>query len=305
MPANSTSWRDAFAALAAKKTAAAMSAPAAPYITVTANSNQDLRPIATPWSSSRFGGPFYVREPSGPRFPTCSLVFVRSADGNTVSDDPASLGGGVTDYHVVYEGLSRVAADGVLVGARTVHGPDTIFSVWHPEMVDLRQTWGLARHPTQIVATRRGVDLDRGLLFNAPDVPVILLTASETAIAMEKSLAARPWIRLVILKDRTDLPRAFSALRAAGIRRISCVGGRSLAADLLALKLVDDLYLTTSARRGGSPDTPLPVEAFDGVLVLEKHGTGEDLGVVFQHFDLQHSREQPRTEENVERATGI
>jgi riboflavin biosynthesis pyrimidine reductase len=164
--------------------------------------------------------------------------------------------------------------------------------VWHPEMVDLRQTWGLARHPTQIVATRRGIDLDRGLLFNAPDVPVILLTESDGAITMEKSLAARPWIRLVVLTNRTDLTRAFAVLRAAGIRRISCVGGRSLAADLLALKLVDDLYLTTSVRIGGSPDTPLPVEAFDGVLVLEKRGTGEDLGVVFQHFDLQNRREQ-------------
>ena len=291
MPAASRSWREAFAAYVTKKTAAAMSAPTAPYVTVVAHPDENLRPIATPWSASRFGGPFYVREPVGAQLPTCSLVFVQSADGNTVAEDPASLGGGATDYHVVYEGLSRVVADAVLAGSRTGSAGKTIFSVWHPELVDLRQTMGLRRHPTQIIATLRGVDLNRGLVFNAPAVPVVLLTDAGGATIMEKSLAARPWIRLVLLRDRADLTKAFAALRADGIRRISCVGGRSLAADLLALKLVDDLYLTTSAQKGGVPDTSLPAEALTGELVLEKRGTREDLGVVFQHFDLHHKRE--------------
>src|SRR5687767_9367843 len=141
-----------------------MRAATMPYVTVAAQPAEHLQPIATPWSSSMFGGPFYVRAPAGPRLPTCSLVFVRSADGNTVAKNPASLGGGATDYHVVFEGLARVVADAVLVGSRTVHSGNTIFSVWHPEMVDLRQTSGLPRHPTQIVATLRGLDLSKGLL---------------------------------------------------------------------------------------------------------------------------------------------
>jgi riboflavin biosynthesis pyrimidine reductase len=282
------SWRDVFAAVTARKTAAAIRAETAPYVTVLAHPAANLRPIATGWSSSRFGGPFYVREPAGTQLPACSLVFVRSADGNTAAKDPGALGGGATDYHVVYEALSRVAADAVLAGARTVHGGETVFSVWHPEMVDLRQTWGLSRHPAQIVATRRGVDLDRHLLFNVPDLPVILLTGSAGAIAMEPSLAARPWIRVVNVPNRSDLPRAFADLRAGGVSRISCVGGRSLAADLLALKLIDDLYLTTSARPGGDPGTPLPDEALNGDLILRKRGTGEDLGVVFEHFALRN-----------------
>ena len=291
MPADLRSWREAFAAYVAKKTAAVMSAPTAPYVTVAAHPGEHMRPIATPWSAARFGGPFYVREPDGALLPTCSLVFVQSADRNTVAEDPASLGGGATDYHVVYEGLSRVAADAVLAGSRTASGGETIRSVWHPELVNLRQTMGLGRHPTQIIATLRGVDLDRGMLFNVPDVPVVLLTAAAGATIMAKSLVARPWIRVVLLQDHTDLTKAFATLRADGIRRVSCVGGRSLAADLLALMLVDDLYLTTSARKGGVPDTSLPAEAFTGELVLEKRGTREDLGVVFQHFDLRHQRE--------------
>lgn len=290
MPTDSRSWREAFDGYVTKKTAAAMSASTAPYVTVAAHPNEGLRPIATPWSASSFGGPFYVREPTG-LLPTCSLVFVQSADRNTVAEDPASLGGGATDYHVVYEGLSRVVADAVLAGSRTGCAGEPVRSVWHPELVDLRRTMGLGRHPTQIVATLRGVDLNRDMLFNVPDVPVVLLTAAAGATIMETSLIARPWIRVVLLRDHTDLTKAFATLRADGIRRVSCVGGRSLAADLLALKLVDDLYLTTSARKGGAPDTSLPAEAFTGELVLEKRGTREDLGVVFQHFDLHHERE--------------
>jgi riboflavin biosynthesis pyrimidine reductase len=282
-------WGDRFAAFAAKRTAAALHARPAPYTTVLARPDDRFRSVATPWSSAAFGGPFYVREPAAARLPTCALVFVRSADGNTVADDPASLGGGATDFQVVYEGLSRVLADAVLIGSRTVNSGSQIFSVWHPELVALRQSEGYARHPTQIVATQRGVDLERGLLFNVPDVPVILLTGPAGARAMDAAVAARPWIGAVV---STDLAATFADLRAAGIRRISCIGGRSLAAALLAHQLVDDLYLTTSAKPGGDPDTPLPAEAIDGAVVVEKRGSGEDRGVIFQHFDLRTRRDR-------------
>jgi riboflavin biosynthesis pyrimidine reductase len=287
---------EAFAAFVAKKTAAAVQAAPARYVTtVHAHPDRSFRPVATRWSNSTFGGPFYVREADDPALPTCSLVFVRSANGNTVAKDPASLGGGATDYHVIYEGLSRVLADAVLAGAATVRGGTAICSVWHPEMVKLRQRSGLARHATQIVATMDGVDLDRGILFNTPDLPVIILTGSAGATKMATGLAARPWIRSILLTDQsltgpTDLVRAFADLRAHGIHRISCVGGRSLARDLLALKLIDDVYLTTSARDGGEPGTPLPAEAFDGELVVRKRGTCEDAGVIFEHLDLRKRR---------------
>ena len=61
-----------------------------------------------------------------------SLVFVQSNDGNTERRirNPSE---GPTDKHLIYEGLSRVAADAVLAGARTVHA-GAFFSVWHPEL---------------------------------------------------------------------------------------------------------------------------------------------------------------------------
>jgi len=285
--------RDAFAAFAARRTARAINARTAPYVTVAAHPNACHIPIGTPWTMATFGGPFYVRQVEGSDLPTCSLVFVQSADRNTVAEDPATLGGGATDYHVVYEGLSRVAADAVMAGAGTVRGGNTVFSVWHPELADLRATSRLPRHPAQIVTTLRGIDLEHGLLFNTPELQVFVLTGSEGAAAMQRGLEPRPWIRVVPLRHRRDLAAAFAVLRTAGIGRISCIGGRQLAADLLALNLVDDVYLTTAAREGGTPHTPLPAEAFDGALILKKHGTGDDAGVTFEHLDLKTPRRTP------------
>ena len=70
--------------------------------------------------------------------PAIDLVFVQSRDSNTVADNPSTLGGGDTDEHLVYEGLSRVDADAVLAGAATARSERMVFSIWHPELVALR-----------------------------------------------------------------------------------------------------------------------------------------------------------------------
>ena len=92
---------------------------------------------AIAWTRRLFDGDFYLSRP--PRdIPATGLVFVQSSDGNTGARNPASLGGGETDKHLIYEGLSRVAADGVLAGAETIRGSQVVFSVWRPELVALR-----------------------------------------------------------------------------------------------------------------------------------------------------------------------
>jgi riboflavin biosynthesis pyrimidine reductase len=282
-------WRLTFSSFEARKTNEAMRAVTPPYVTVTDVHDPRLIPIATPWSASRFDGAFYISDARHPDLPTCSLVFVQSADGNTVASDPASLGGGATDFHVVYEGLSRVAADGVLLGARTLHGAQSVFSVWHPDLVAARQAAGRARHPVQIVATLTGVALAGGLLFNVPEIPVTLLTLAEAAAAMAAQLAERPWIRVIVMAHRHALADAFATLAQQGIRRVSCVGGRTLANELLDLHLVDDVYLTTARGPGGEPNTPLRTSAHEGLVVVSKRGTGDETGVAFEHIHLRRA----------------
>jgi riboflavin biosynthesis pyrimidine reductase len=287
-------WRDAFSAFIERKTREAASAATPPYATELDQPEATLIAVGNSWTATKFGGRFYLTPSAGRSRPACSLVFVQSADGNTGTRNPSALGGGETDKHVVYEGLSRVAADAVLAGARTVRGGQMVFSVWHPELVDLRRSLGLPRHPTQIVATLSGLDVDTGLLFNLPEISIVLLATADAMASMSERLKERPWIRTIVMENPDRLDAAFGELRALGIGQISCIGGRTLARALLARELIDDVYLTTSPKPGGEPGTQMFSRELDASPVVRKHGTAEESGVVFEHF---HVRSGPREDD--------
>jgi riboflavin biosynthesis pyrimidine reductase len=269
------------------KTRLAKTAQLCPYLTETEPRDNRAMAIGNAWTSRLFDGPFYISPSASTNRPACSLVFVQSRDGNTVVSDPADLGGGDTDKHLIYEGLSRVAADAVLAGAGTVRGSRQVFSVWHPELVSLRASLGLPRHPIQIVATINGIDPDDALLFNVPELRVVLITRDSAADRMRHAIAARPWVTLLSMDSPRDLHRAFAQLLSIGIGRISCIGGRTLAGHLLDAQLVDDVYLTTGMREGGEPGTPLYDRPWRGPMVVRKHGTGAEERVVFEHVKVK------------------
>jgi riboflavin biosynthesis pyrimidine reductase len=212
-----------------------------------------LTPIGNDWSREYYGGSFYVFD-APPVHPAVSLVFVQSRDGNTNADNPSELGGGPTDLHLLYQGLTRVAADGVLAGAASV-GRNVFFTIHHPELVALRLALGYPRHPAQMVLSNHGrIDLS-ARLFSTPAVRVILLAGPECERVIGPQLRDRAWITMVAIGD--SLRDAFNRLRRDhGITRISAVGGRTAATALIDAGLVQDLYLTTTAIDGGQPDTP-------------------------------------------------
>jgi 5-amino-6-(5-phosphoribosylamino)uracil reductase len=279
-------WTERFAALVDRKAAEARAAELWPFITDVIPDVSDRLPVGNDWSRHLFDGSFYLSPPPSVELPAVSLVFVQSRDGNTGASDPSALGGGATDKHLIYEGLSRVAADAVLAGAETVRGGDIVFSTWHPELAALRQSLGLPRHPIQIVATLRGIPIDDALIFNVPDLRVILVTVTSCTDLMHAPIAARPWITPVVMRAPHDLTNALRQLRSLGIERISCVGGRTIAGHLIDAGLIQDLYLTTSPKAGGEPNTPMYPRSLDGRLIVSKSGTGTDAGVMFRHFLL-------------------
>ena len=158
-----------------------------------------------------------------------------------------------------------------------------ILSVWHPELVALRSSLGKPRHPIQVVATLRGLDLDAGLLYNLPEIRVIMITVAAARERMTAALQSRPWIRVIEMTAPDDLPRAFAELGGMGIGVVSCIGGRTLAGGLLDANLIDDVYLTTAPEPGGEPNTPLHSKPWHGEVMLRKRGTGPESGVVFEH----------------------
>lgn len=281
-----TNWTERLRQFAARKTAEATGASLPPYHTGLEHPAGSLIKIGNTWTRQLFDGAFYLSPPSSPDRPACSLVFVRSRDGNTGAGNPAALGGGLTDKHLIYEGLSRVAADGVLSGAETIREGNTVLSVWHPELVRLRESLGKPRHPTQIVATLRGLEIDRGLLYNIPEIRVVVITVGSCERSMQRALAERPWITSIAMDSPGALPEAFERIRSLGIERISGIGGRRLATQLIDAGLVQDVYLTTSAREGGEPNTPMYPKPLAGDVLVRKFGTREETGVAFEHIRL-------------------
>ena len=257
------------------------------YVTREDEQPSDAVRIESEWSFSLFDGPFYrSAAPLLAGTPVTSLVFVQSRDGNTGAADPSTLGGGTTDLHLIYEGLSRVDADAVMAGAATARGKDTVFSVWHPELVALRRSRGRTRHPAQVVITDGGnLCFEDGLMFNEPSLRVFVITRTRAVETIRDFIVWKPWIEVIDAGEPVSFARAFRCLHSRGIHVMSCVGGRRTATGLLREKLIADIYLTTSAMDGGEPHTPY----YDGPplslhRVVLKEGHGRERGVRFEHL---------------------
>ena len=250
------------------------------------SSGYGLVRLGSDWTRALFDGDFYRARGGFGDLPEMNLVFVQSRNGNTVADNPSTLGGGDTDKHLVYEGLSRVDADAVLAGAATARSEGMVFSLWHPELVALRCSLGHRRHPAQVVVTDGGdLPIERGLMFDEPTLPVYLITKSPVVASLGARLRDRPWVEVVDAGNPVSLPAAMRHLRKRGIRVISAIGGRRTATALLREGLISDIYLTTSPIEAGEPDTPF----YDGpslnlTRILLKGGKGPDGGVTFEHF---------------------
>jgi riboflavin biosynthesis pyrimidine reductase len=242
--------------------------------------------LGNDWTCGLFDGSFYRSPSAFGDLPCTNLVFVQSRDRNTVAEDPSKLGGGDTDKHLVYEGLSRVDADAVLAGAATARSEKMVFSVWHPRLVDLRASLGKPRHPAQIIVTDSGnLPIERGLMFEEPTLPVFLITKSPVVASLRARLTDRPWVEVVNAGNPVSLTAAMRKLRARGLGVISAIGGRHTATALLRDGLIDDIYLTTSPIDAGEPNTPFyegpPLNLSRVVL---KAGRGPEEGVRFEHF---------------------
>jgi riboflavin biosynthesis pyrimidine reductase len=241
--------------------------------------------IGNAWSRDHFGGPFYVFA-APPDRPAVSLVFVQTRDGNTGAPNPEDLGGGPTDKHLIYEGLSRVAADGVLAGASSV-GHAVFFTVNHPELVALRLELGFPRHPAQMVISNDGNFDLAARVFTTPDVPVFLLAGDTCVKKVADEIRRRPWITLIPTSG--DLPATFARLRRDHhIGRISAVGGRVAATNLVDAGLVQDIYLTTSPIDGGEPETPWYAGARKPRLdlIVRKREVSNRSPILFEHFAI-------------------
>jgi 5-amino-6-(5-phosphoribosylamino)uracil reductase len=285
-----------FEAYARRREQEALAATLPPYETVvdrvrareaSTTLDDEWTVIGNEWTEQLFDGPFYQSATAAaPDLPIVNLVFVQSREGNTIADNPQLLGGGHTDKHLIYEGLSRVHADAVLSGSITARSRSLVLSVWHPELVKLRLSLGKPRHPAQVIVTTAGdLPFDEGLMFQERELRSYLIAPSAAVSPLRVRAARVPWVEIIDAGEPLSLRRGLAQLAERGVGVVTAIGGRRTSQSLLEERTVADLYLTTSPIAAGQPQTPfysgpeLPLR-----LVVEKRGTGPEEGVRFEHF---------------------
>jgi len=144
----------------------------------------------------------------------------------------------------------RARYDAVMIGAGTARADDP--------MLDVRGM-GAVRQPVRIVVSRR-LALPRvsRLSASARDIPLWLVHSGEAApadITAWQDLGART-ILCPLDAHGLDVTAALQALGAAGLNRVFCEGGGTLAASLLRAGVVDRLAGFTAGLALGSDARP-------------------------------------------------
>jgi riboflavin biosynthesis pyrimidine reductase len=146
-------------------------------------------------------------------------------------------------------GLLRACADVVLLGARTMLGSPQ--SLWRAERVypaaadgfaELRSSRGRTEHPVVAVVTGGSLDPAHPVLEEG----AIVLTTEQAAVELRAAVPAAAEVVAVNAGDRVDLGLAIAALHERGHAVIVSEAGPTVFGELLAERLVDELFLTVS-----------------------------------------------------------
>ena len=145
-------------------------------------------------------------------------------------------------------GLLRACADAVLIGAGTFR--KSAGHLWHPDRIypagaayfaAARQRLGLATQPQFVLVSASGeIDTTQ---------PAIEHAFIATTRAGESRLRARvpASARLIVLDaKRVELRAVLDFLRAEGLPRVLTEGGPTLFAELIASRLLDELFVTSA-----------------------------------------------------------
>lgn len=171
--------------------------------------------------------------------PHVALNFVMTADGRVSFQGRAEIGTR-TDRALMFH--LRSLADAVMIGAGTLR-----VDPFAP------QVQGRERQPLAIVVSRT-CELPLGNRFFAhPGLRLVATAASAPAAAVATVRAAGAEVQ-AFGETEVDLVVLLAALRERGVRFLLCEGGPTLAGQLLAEQLVDELFLTHATLITAEPD---------------------------------------------------
>jgi riboflavin biosynthesis pyrimidine reductase len=176
---------------------------------------------------------------------------VSSLDGRATI---AARSGGLSDAadRALFRGM-RAITDAVLVGAGTARSEHYGRMIRDPAVRHARKQAGRTAEPLACVVTSR-LALDSELpLLNEPEARVVIVTAS--AASLPPVPAEVQYVRAAGPDGQLDLGAALRELLVRlHVREVLCEGGPSLNAQLLAVGLVDELFLSLAPVLAGGED---------------------------------------------------
>lgn len=199
-------------------------------------------------------------------------------------------------------GLLRSLADVVLIGASTLRATrDHVWTpagVYWPSMVgyvEWRRIAGVSStEPILAIVSARGEINPGHPGLNAPNVPVILATTlagdrtyRAAATTRGPRLPSSP-LRIEVLDEGDTIsPRALiDTFRRVGARLVLCEGGPHLLGQLVAEKLVDEIFLTVSPQLVGRDDRHQRLALIENVLLPAGPGRWGSLRSVHRSRDF-------------------
>jgi diaminohydroxyphosphoribosylaminopyrimidine deaminase/5-amino-6-(5-phosphoribosylamino)uracil reductase len=147
--------------------------------------------------------------------------------------------------------VMRSLHDAIMIGVGTARDDDPLLTVRLP---------GVAQRPLRVVLdSRLEFPLASRIVETAREFPTVVVTTAAAPAAREAALAARGVETARVEADPSgavDLGAALRLLGQRGVTRVFSEGGPRVAAQLIALGLVDEAALFTAVKPLGRPGRP-------------------------------------------------
>lgn len=157
----------------------------------------------------------------------------------------------------------RAETDAIMVGGHTLLREDPGLTVKSPELRSWRREQGMPENPVKVGVVSKLERLAAGLgireggkFLTAGGARVILFTSEQTSPHQIEWLRGQGAEVFVLGQERVDLAEMLHKLGELGVHRLMVEGGGTLNAELLRLRLVDEVSLYVAPMIFGGMSAP-------------------------------------------------
>lgn len=190
--------------------------------------------------------------------PHTTTILAITADGK-IADYTRSAArfGSATDKAHLESQISVV--DGVIFGAGTLRAYGTSLPISNTKLRQLRQNRGQSLQPIHLVVSASG-NIDRKLkFFQQPITRWLLTTKKNSQLWQNNNLFDRIIVGKTDANSNFEWQEILAQLSDLGMQKLAILGGGELVASLLAVKAIDEIWLTVCPAIFGGVTAPTPV----------------------------------------------